>query len=129
MKSKSTISQPPLREEPHWILKEKEEATGRIEEKEMKMGDIPLKKIEQELSSSDVYSMLYLSPDVEDAIIKEMIAYACVVADGAEGGLFPVRFSNVSGRKVLIIHRHFKNPTEVEELLSMSYAAYLASDA
>ena len=117
MKNKSILSQPQLRERREWIAEDREEKNSP-----------PIKNRTHSLNSSDVYSMLHLSSDVEDAIVKEMIAYACVIADGSEN-LFPVRFSDINGKKVLIISRNFDNPMEVEELLSVSYAAYLSPEA
>ena len=122
MKGKNILSQPPLKDEQGCVVEDKENQVG------VQSTNIPREVVEQDLKSSDVYSMLYLNPDVEDSIVKEMIAYACVIAEGSEN-VFPVRFSDINGKKVLIICRNFENPMEVEELLSISYAAYLSSDA
>ena len=116
MKNRGLLSQPSLREEKDFIIES--------EEKETSCNEV----LQKNLKPSNVYSMLYLNQEVEDVIVKEMIAYACGIAEGSEK-LFPVRFSNVNGRKALIISCNFNNPMEVEELLSASYAAYLSPDA
>ena len=118
MKNKSILSQPSLREDHEWMLPPSEEKNTSME----------VGKRQQDLKSTDVYGMLHLSPGIDDAIVKEMIAYACAIADGSDD-LFPVRFSDRNGRKALVISCKFNNPMEVEELLSVSYAAYLSAES
>ena len=122
MKGKHILSQSSLRDEYNLPVEKKET------EREIRSRDLLMGTAEQDLKALDIYSVLYLNTDVEEAIVKEMIAYACVIAEKSES-LFPVSFSHMNGKKVLIIRRNFNNPKEVEELLSVSYAAYLSSDA